>query len=123
MANEDVVCSSPSEPPCPANPWLPSRAGGDCAARVQLCGTTPIPASSGEIGGVWSSYWYNNFIYETNITEGLNIFQWTEEKGEPIMLGHLNPQTQEFTISDGQQDGDGDDGQQGDGDGNGDGDG
>jgi len=24
---------------------------------------------------VWSSYWYNNFIYESNINEGLNVFR------------------------------------------------
>ena len=52
-----------------------------------------------EIGGVWSSYWYNNFIYETNITEGLNIFRFSgKETAGALRIGHLNPQTQEFTI-------------------------
>jgi hypothetical protein len=52
-----------------------------------------------ELGGVWSSYWYNGFIYETHINEGLNIYQYTGRETRRAMgLGHLNPQTQEFTI-------------------------
>jgi hypothetical protein len=52
-----------------------------------------------ELGGVWSSYWYNNFIYETHINEGLNIYRFSGKQTAGAMrLGHLNPQTQEFTI-------------------------
>ena len=52
-----------------------------------------------EIGGVWSSYWYNSFIYETNITEGLNVFRLSGgATGGALKLDHLNPQTQEFTL-------------------------
>jgi hypothetical protein len=52
-----------------------------------------------ELGGVWSSYWYNNLIYETNITEGLNIFRFSgKQTAGARRLGHLNPQTQEFSI-------------------------
>jgi hypothetical protein len=52
-----------------------------------------------ELGGAWSSYWYNNFIYESEITKGLNVFRLsTPETGGAIRLPHLNPQTQEFTI-------------------------
>jgi hypothetical protein len=68
----------------------------------------PIPPPGGpfcgglgcEIGGVWSTYWYNNFMYETNITEGLNIFRLSHKAtGGALRLNHLNPQTQEFTIN------------------------
>jgi hypothetical protein len=52
-----------------------------------------------ELGGVWSSYWYNGFIYETHINEGLNIYRFSRRATAGAMrLGHLNPQTQEFTI-------------------------
>ena len=52
-----------------------------------------------ELGGVWSSYWYRNFIYETNITEGLNVFRLSgNETSGALRLDHLNPQTQELTI-------------------------
>ena len=52
-----------------------------------------------ELGGAWASYWYNNFIYETSIDEGLNIFRFSgRETAGAMRLPHLNPQTQEFTI-------------------------
>jgi hypothetical protein len=52
-----------------------------------------------ELGGVWSSYWYNNFIYETHINEGLNIFRFSgKETGGAMRVPHLNPQTQEFSL-------------------------
>jgi hypothetical protein len=35
----------------------------------------PPPIVPTDLGGAWSSYWYNGYIYETNITEGLNIFE------------------------------------------------
>jgi hypothetical protein len=61
---------------------------------------TPFcPPLGCELGGVWSSYWYNGFIYETHINEGLNIYQFTGKQTRRAMsVGHLNPQTQEFTI-------------------------
>jgi LVIVD repeat len=53
-----------------------------------------------ELGGVWSSYWYNGFIYETNITEGLNVFRFNgRQTAGASRLGHLNPQTQEVSFS------------------------
>ena len=52
-----------------------------------------------ELGGDWSTYWYNGRIYESDITRGLIIW----ELSDPAVAGakklpHLNPQTQEFTI-------------------------
>ena len=50
---------------------------------------------------MWSSYWYNGLIYETNITEGLNIYRFSgKELNKAVKLRHLNPQTQEFTRDD-----------------------
>ena len=80
----------------------------DPANPVELAYTDPpaIPPPGGpfcdglgcEIGGVWSSYWYNGLIYETNITEGLNIYQMVgRDRVRGVRLDHLNPQTQEFT--------------------------
>jgi hypothetical protein len=69
-----------------------------------------------ELGGVWSSYWYNDLIYETNITEGLNLFEFTgRETRGAIRLGHLNPQTQEFSIDADDDDDDDDDDDRGGG--------
>jgi hypothetical protein len=61
--------------------------------------TTPGGAVVNELGGAWSSYWYNNFIYESEITKGLNLFRLSDRTtAGAVRLGHLNPQTQEFAI-------------------------
>ncbi|HUP17972.1 MAG TPA: hypothetical protein VM848_18230 [Acidimicrobiia bacterium] len=66
---------------------------------VELAYSDPPPISPPDLGGSWSAYWYNNFIYETNITEGLNIFRFSgNQTAGAIRLDHLNPQTQMFTI-------------------------
>jgi hypothetical protein len=61
-------------------------------------GAGPAPPTC-QLGGAWSSYWYNGFVYETNITEGLNVFRFSgNETAGALKLDHLNPQTQEFTL-------------------------
>ena len=61
--------------------------------------TTPAGALVNELGGAWSSYWYNDFIYESEITVGVNVFQVRDPRtASAIQLDHLNPQTQEFSI-------------------------
>ncbi|HSF86384.1 MAG TPA: hypothetical protein VLG28_12120 [Acidimicrobiia bacterium] len=71
----------------------------DPANPVELAYSDPPPIDPIDLGGAWSSYWYNNFIYETNITEGLNIFRFSgSETAGALRLDHLNPQTQEFTL-------------------------
>jgi hypothetical protein len=52
-----------------------------------------------ELGGAWSSYWYNNFIYESEITKGVNVFRASDPRlAGALRLGHLNPQTEEFSL-------------------------
>jgi hypothetical protein len=48
------------------------------------------------VGGAWSSYWYNGYIYESDITRGLNVFRLPDTlvAGQGT-LAALNPQTQE----------------------------
>jgi hypothetical protein len=50
-----------------------------------------------ELGGAWSTYWYNGFLYESEITKGVNVFRFSGKKSQGIRLPHLNPQTQEFS--------------------------
>jgi hypothetical protein len=71
----------------------------DPANPVELAWSDPPPIVPTDIGGAWSSYWYNDFIYETNITEGLNVFEYVgpQVRGN-FNLDYMNPQTQEFTI-------------------------
>jgi len=60
-------------------------------------GAGPLPPTC-QLGGAWSSYWYNNFIYESDITKGLNVFRFSgNQTAGAIRLPHLNPQTQEFS--------------------------
>jgi hypothetical protein len=52
-----------------------------------------------ELGGDWSTYWYNGRIYESDITRGLLVWNLID----PIRAGersqaYLNPQTQEETF-------------------------
>jgi hypothetical protein len=59
----------------------------------------PPPLVPTQLGGAWASYWYNGFIYESEITKGLNVFRFTgKETRGAIRLPHLNPQTQEFSL-------------------------
>ena len=60
----------------------------------------PPPIVPTQLGGSWSSYWYNRAIYESSITEGLNIYRSTDRqiRRRSLRLDHLNPQTQEFSL-------------------------
>jgi hypothetical protein len=60
----------------------------------------PPPIVPTQLGGAWSSYWYNRSIYESSITEGLNIFRLRDRRirRRSLRLDHLNPQTQEFSL-------------------------
>jgi LVIVD repeat len=61
--------------------------------------TTPTGEVVNELGGAWSSYWYNDFIYESEITKGLNVFSLSDKATTgAIRLGRLNPQTAQFSI-------------------------
>jgi hypothetical protein len=70
--------------------------------RVERPAPIPTPPGSPfcapvgcEIGSDWSTYWYNNFIYESSITEGFNMFRFSGPQTAGAMrLGHLNPNTQ-----------------------------
>ncbi len=62
-------------------------------------GPGPFCGGFCQIGGAWSSYWYNNFVYESDITRGLNVFRVSDSAtAGAIMLDRLNPQTQEFSL-------------------------
>jgi len=59
----------------------------------------PDNAAAIELGGDWSTYWYDGRIYESDITRGLIIWEVSgNTTAGANKLGHLNPQTQEFTL-------------------------
>jgi hypothetical protein len=61
-----------------------------------MVGPAAVDPSILTLGGAWGSYWYNGFIYETNITEGLNIFRLRDPVITPRarVFPFLNPQSQ-----------------------------
>ena len=70
-------------------------------ARARAAPRSPTPLSTARLilGGDWSDYWYNGRIYESDITRGLIIWRLSDPAvANAMTLGHLNPQTQEFTI-------------------------
>ena len=77
----------------------------DPANPVAVAWSDPVSLGPGpfcggfcQIGGAWSTYWYNNFVYESDITRGLNVFRVSDRiTSGAIKLDRLNPQTQEFS--------------------------
>jgi hypothetical protein len=55
----------------------------------------PLDPSALTLGGSWGSYWYNGFVYESNITKGLNVYRLEDRKvkAKAEKLRFLNPQT------------------------------
>jgi signal peptidase I len=71
----------------------------DPANPETIAWSDPLPLDPEDLGGAWSSYWYNGRIYESSITEGLNVFRVSDKAlAKSIRLDHLNPQTQEFSL-------------------------
>jgi hypothetical protein len=69
------------------------------AIPVTVAWSDPPPLVPTQLGGAWSSYWYNGLIYESEISKGLNVFSVSDPRlAGAISLPHLNPQTQEFSI-------------------------
>ncbi|MGH2557395.1 MAG: LVIVD repeat-containing protein [Actinomycetota bacterium] len=81
----------------PANPVTVAWSDPPSLGPGPFCSDTSPPGC--QLGGAWSSYWYNNFIYESDITRGLNVFRASDRALAGAMrLPRLNPQTQEFSM-------------------------
>ena len=69
------------------------------ATEVAYVDPPPISPTQLILGGVWSSYWYNGFIYEHDILEGMRLYNLSDRvTAGARKLEHLNPQTQELVI-------------------------
>jgi LVIVD repeat len=80
----------------PANPVTVAWSDPPSLGPGPFCSQTTPPGC--QLGGAWSTYWYNGFMYESDITKGLNVFRLSDKvTGGAIKLPHLNPQTQEFS--------------------------
>lgn len=71
----------------------------DRTAPTEIAYADPAPLTPTTLGGDWSSYWYDGHIYESDITRGLLTWRLNDTRVAGAQtLGHLNPQTQEFTM-------------------------
>ncbi|HZK52532.1 MAG TPA: hypothetical protein VFD47_13330, partial [Actinomycetota bacterium] len=69
------------------------------ANAKEIAYADPAPLVPTTTGGDWSTYWYDGTIYESDITRGLTTWRLSDKAvAGAKKLGHLNPQTQEFTI-------------------------
>jgi hypothetical protein len=68
----------------------------DPEAAREIGFSDPPPLSPTQVGGAWASYWYNGYVYESDITRGLNIYRLPDTlvAGQGT-LAALNPKTQE----------------------------
>lgn len=87
-----------------AGTWVVDITNPASARTLAWSDPPPKPVPPGtpfccDVTGAWSSYWYNGFIYETNIGEGLNVFRFSgRQTAGALRLPFLNPQTQDFTL-------------------------
>jgi hypothetical protein len=59
----------------------------------------PVSGQPGQLGGDWSTYWYNGRIYESDITRGLIVWKLSDRVvAGARKLDHLNPQTSETSF-------------------------
>jgi hypothetical protein len=59
----------------------------------------PNPPVGIELGGDWSTYWYDGLIYESDITRGLIVWNLSDSVvAGAKKLSRLNPQTQETSF-------------------------
>ena len=58
-----------------------------------------------QLGGDWSSHWYNGFVYQSDISRGFLSWVHTADTFRGArQLSRLNPQTQEYTTNKGRGD-------------------
>ncbi len=70
------------------------------AREVGFADPDPLDPNRLVLGGDWSAYWYNGFIYESDITRGMMLWNLSSRTvAGALRLDHLNPQTVESTLT------------------------
>jgi hypothetical protein len=69
------------------------------AKEIAFADPAPLSPTSLVTGGDWSTYWYDGFIYESDIRRGLIVWNLSDSAvAGAKKFGHLNPQTQETSF-------------------------
>jgi hypothetical protein len=69
------------------------------AREIAYADPAPLSEQSLVTGGDWSTYWYDGFIYQSDIRRGLIVWKLSDPAvAGARKFGHLNPQTQEVTF-------------------------
>ena len=67
--------------------------------EIAYADPAPLSPTTLQLGGDWSTYWYDGIIYESDITRGMLTWRLNDAVTSGAQtLGHSNPQTQEFSI-------------------------
>lgn len=78
-----------------AGTWVVDFTDPTNARTVAWSDPPPADPANLTLAGAWGSYWYNGLIYETNITEGVNVFGLISPLALSAQrLPYLNPQSQ-----------------------------
>jgi hypothetical protein len=87
----DVVVSGNYQ----AGTWVTDFTDPGNAYAIGWSDPPPIDPDRLIDGGAWSSYWYNGYIYESDIYTGLHVFRPTAREAQTaVRFPFLNPQTQ-----------------------------
>jgi hypothetical protein len=71
----------------------------DPANAEEVAYADPAPLTPTQLGGDWSTYWYNGRIYESDITRGLIVWKLSDKvTAGAKKFDHLNPQTAETSF-------------------------
>jgi len=82
-----------------AGTWVTDWTDPANAFTIAYADMPPVNPAALTLGGAWSTYWYNGYMYETEITRGLNVFSFNDPRvDDAAVFDFLNPQTQMQSI-------------------------
>ena len=84
-----------------AGTWAVDMTNPANAQTVAFSDPAPLDPNTLILGGAWSTYWYNGYLYESDITKGVHVHQLNDPSvANQVTLPYLNPQTQLQRFSD-----------------------
>ena len=82
-----------------AGTWVTDFTDPTNPSTLAFSDPPPVDPNNLVLGGSWSTYWYNGHMYDSNILDGLHIFDLIDDRVEDAAeFTHLNPQTTEARV-------------------------